>query len=60
MHKLHSAIQKWNNWALILGLLAVLGLTIVANFQETSVLLVHFVGAFMCFGCGTAYFWTQV
>lgn len=31
----------------------------MANFQETNVRLVHFIGAFTCFGSGTIYFWIQ-
>ena len=57
---LNSSIQKLNRVSLILGLLSTLGLSLVANFQETSVIVVHFIGAFMCFGCGTLYFWAQV
>lgn len=56
---LQSSLPKWNHWALIFGLLSTFGLSVVANFQETSVLIVHFLGAILCFGCGTAYFWTQ-
>lgn len=36
-----------------------LGLSIVANFQETSLFYVHLVGAFMCLGCGLIYCWLQ-
>ncbi|KYM85518.1 DNA damage-regulated autophagy modulator protein 2 [Atta colombica] len=54
-----SLLAKWNYWALIFGLMSTAGLSIVANFQETSVIVVHLIGAFLCFGGGTAYFWTQ-
>lgn len=48
------------NWiALWLGIGSCLGCSIVANFQETNVRIVHFVGAFTCFGLGTIYFWFQ-
>lgn len=56
---LQSSIRKWNRWALIFGLMSTFGLSVVANFQETSVFIVHFIGALLCFGGGTAYFWTQ-
>ncbi|XP_078053796.1 DNA damage-regulated autophagy modulator protein 2-like isoform X1 [Augochlora pura] len=56
---LQSSLPKWNHWALIFGLMSTFGLSVVANFQETSVLVVHFIGALLCFGGGTAYFWTQ-
>lgn len=55
-----ASLPKWNRWALIFGLIATSGLSIVANFQETSVIVVHLIGAVLCFGGGTAYFWTQV
>ncbi|XP_076667857.1 DNA damage-regulated autophagy modulator protein 1-like isoform X1 [Andrena cerasifolii] len=56
---LQTSLPKWNRWALIFGLISTFGLSVVANFQETSVIVVHFIGAFLCFGGGTAYFWTQ-
>lgn len=55
-----ASLPRWNYWALIFGLLATAGLSIVANFQETSMLVVHLFGALLCFGGGTVYFWTQV
>ncbi|KAI4498707.1 hypothetical protein M0802_006174 [Mischocyttarus mexicanus] len=57
--RLQASLPRWNYWALILGLTSTLGISIVANFQETSVLIVHMIGAILCFGGGTAYFWTQ-
>ncbi|KAF7387239.1 hypothetical protein HZH68_012916 [Vespula germanica] len=57
--RLQASLPRWNYWALILGLTTTLGVSIVANFQETSVIVVHMIGAFLCFGGGTAYFWTQ-
>lgn len=54
-----TSLPKWNHWALIFGLTSTAGLSIVANFQETSVFVVHIIGAVLCFGGGTAYFWTQ-
>lgn len=48
------------NWiALWLGIGSSLGCSIVANFQETNVRYMHYVGALNCFGLGTAYFWIQ-
>lgn len=54
-----TSLPKWNHWALIFGLMSTAGLSIVANFQETSVIVVHLIGALLCFGGGTAYFWIQ-
>ncbi|XP_015599824.1 DNA damage-regulated autophagy modulator protein 2 [Cephus cinctus] len=59
VYKLNESLPKWNRMALIMGMISTIGLSIVANFQETSVVVVHLIGAFMCFGGGTAYFWTQ-
>ncbi|OAD62626.1 DNA damage-regulated autophagy modulator protein 2, partial [Eufriesea mexicana] len=58
-YNLQASLPKWNYWALIFGLTSTFGLTVVANFQETSMLVVHFVGALLCFGGGTLYFWSQ-
>ena len=44
----------------MLGLLGSLGVSIVGNFQETSVMVAHFVGASLSFGLGTVYLWIQV
>lgn len=54
-----APINKMNNNAVWIGILSCLGCSIVANFQETNVRIVHFVGAFTCFGMGTVYFWIQ-
>ncbi|XP_066583529.1 DNA damage-regulated autophagy modulator protein 2-like isoform X2 [Prorops nasuta] len=59
LYRVPAALLKWNRWALVLGMTSTLGLSMVANFQETSVIVVHLIGAMLCFGGGTAYFWTQ-
>lgn len=50
---------KMNRIAMWLGIGSCLGCSIVANFQETNVRYMHYVGALNCFGLGTAYFWLQ-
>lgn len=55
-----SQTLKYNKIAVWFGLASCLGISFVANFQETNVRIVHFVGAFCCFGFGTVYFWFQV
>lgn len=50
---------KMNKIAMWLGIGSCLGCSIVANFQETNVRYMHYVGALNCFGLGTAYFWMQ-
>ncbi|XP_067620845.1 DNA damage-regulated autophagy modulator protein 1 [Eurosta solidaginis] len=56
---LGSLLLRYNTIAFWFGLVSCLGLSIVGNFQETNVRIVHFTGAFCCFGCGTVYFWLQ-
>ncbi|XP_064602061.1 DNA damage-regulated autophagy modulator protein 1-like isoform X1 [Liolophura sinensis] len=48
-----------NNIGFVLGICSALGASIVANFQETKVLVVHLIGAFMTFGLGSIYCWCQ-
>lgn len=50
---------KINKTAMWLGIGSCLGCSIVANFQETNVRIMHYIGALTCFGLGTAYFWLQ-
>lgn len=51
--------STWNGVSLWIGICSCLGCSIVANFQETNVRIIHFIGAFTCFGFGTVYFWFQ-
>ena len=46
-----------NDVALFLGGLSAFGIMLVANFQETSVLFLHLVGATMTFALGNVYCW---
>lgn len=48
-----------NSVSIWIGFSSCLGCSIVANFQETNVRIIHFIGAFTCFGFGTIYFWFQ-
>lgn len=50
---------KINTIAMWLGMGSALGCSIVANFQETNVRYMHYIGALTCFGFGTAFFWIQ-
>uniref|UniRef100_A0A1L8DUW6 Putative dna damage-regulated autophagy modulator protein 2 n=1 Tax=Nyssomyia neivai TaxID=330878 RepID=A0A1L8DUW6_9DIPT len=56
---LRESTWKLNSRALWIGFGSCLGISIVANFQETNVRVVHLCGAFLCFGLGTVYFWIQ-
>jgi len=59
-YALSPAVVKHNKVALWTGFLSCFGLSLVANFQETNVIVVHLTGAFLCFGLGTVYIWLQV
>lgn len=58
-HLTGDTIPMLNRISLCLGLVASLGLSIVANFQETNIIVVHLIGALLCFGPGTVYIWVQ-
>jgi hypothetical protein len=47
-------VSIWTGWA------SAFGISIVGNFQNTSVLYVHLAGAIIAFGFACAYMWTQV
>nr|KAI8759982.1 DNA damage-regulated autophagy modulator protein 1 [Biomphalaria glabrata] len=53
------ATPRLNNVAICCGFAAAFGALIVASFQETSVLIVHLVGAGMIFLFGIIYIWLQ-
>ncbi|KAJ3628553.1 hypothetical protein MTP99_015852 [Tenebrio molitor] len=54
-HKNIKKCKTLNNWSTLFGALSCLGISLVANFQETSEINVHFVGAFLAFGVGAIY-----
>lgn len=57
--ELQESSERMSYIAMWLGIASCLGCSIVANFQETNVRYMHYVGALTCFGFGTAYFWLQ-
>lgn len=59
-HSKQILLKRLNTLSLWLGCLGALGISLVANFQETSVAAIHFLGAALCFGLGTIYLWLQV
>jgi len=59
-HSKQILLKRLNTLSIWLGSLGALGVSLVANFQETSVAPVHFLGAALCFGLGTIYLWLQV
>lgn len=52
--------KTFNNVSYYIGFLGVLGISLVANFQETNNIVMHMVGAQMAFGCGSVYIILQV
>lgn len=50
----------FNKATLCVGLTSCVGLDMVANFQDSNVIVVHMLGAFLCFAAGTLYFIFQV
>lgn len=44
-----------NKWSFFIGLASAVGLSIVANFQELQLFVVHMIGAFTAFGFGLIY-----
>jgi len=59
-HKKQVVLKQLNKIGLWCGSLGSLGLSMVANFQEISLVTVHFLGACLCFLFGNFYLWVQV
>lgn len=55
-----ASIDGLNKSALIIGLLFCFGMSIVANFQETNMIVIHWIGATMIFGFGSVYMCVMV
>lgn len=54
-------LVRWLNvFCLVIGIIAAFGASVVANFQETSDITMHLIGANMIFGVGAGYFIFQV
>uniref|UniRef100_H2Z5I8 CWH43-like N-terminal domain-containing protein n=1 Tax=Ciona savignyi TaxID=51511 RepID=H2Z5I8_CIOSA len=54
-----NTVNRLNKFAMFLSVLICLGISLVANFQETSVFSVHILGAMLAFGLGTLYAFIQ-
>lgn len=52
--------RSWNTASKWCGVIACFGVSLVANFQETAVTVMHFLGALGAFGVGAVYFLIQV
>lgn len=53
-------VRKYNTVTIYVGCASVLGMVIVANFQETNAFVVHIIGAQLCFGGGVIWQLLQV
>ncbi|XP_031176585.1 modulator of macroautophagy TMEM150B [Sander lucioperca] len=51
---------KANTASIVLGLISSVGLSILGNFQESVLLSIHLLGAYLAFYLGLAYFWVQL
>ncbi|XP_060057885.1 DNA damage-regulated autophagy modulator protein 2 isoform X2 [Erinaceus europaeus] len=54
-----NRIIKLNKAGLVIGFLSCLGLSVVANFQKTTIFVVHICGAVLTFGMGSLYMFVQ-
>ncbi|XP_062512965.1 DNA damage-regulated autophagy modulator protein 1-like [Corticium candelabrum] len=54
-----SRILRLNTWSAVVGAIAVVGLMLVASFQDINVFVVHVIGAVMTFVFGVMYEWMQ-
>ncbi|KAI6173968.1 hypothetical protein M3Y98_01139200 [Aphelenchoides besseyi] len=58
----HQQTGRWRFFSCVLlwiGYASALGVSIVANFQESNVIFVHYFGAIMAFSSGVIYTWCQ-
>lgn len=56
----NERVENLNKKSIWLGFVAAFGVSIVGNFQETNVFIIHVLGAFLAFGLGTVYICIQV
>lgn len=54
-----TVVLRLNKVSVVTGWIGCFGVSLLANFQETSVIIVHMVGALMAFGSATVYCWLQ-
>uniref|UniRef100_A0A914ZTJ5 DNA damage-regulated autophagy modulator protein 2 n=1 Tax=Parascaris univalens TaxID=6257 RepID=A0A914ZTJ5_PARUN len=60
-HRLKQ-VGRWRITSCILlwiGYFSAFGVSVVGNFQENNVIIVHYAGALLAFGCGLIYTWAQ-
>jgi len=59
-YQLPSRLAILNTLTLGVGWGGTLGLSLLANFQETEVKVIHLTGLYLCFGLGLLWMWGQV
>ncbi|CAB1329571.1 unnamed protein product, partial [Coregonus sp. 'balchen'] len=52
-------LHRLNCAGLVLGIMSSVGMCVVANFQKTTIMSVHLLGAGLTFGCGALYILVQ-
>ncbi|XP_066499191.1 modulator of macroautophagy TMEM150B [Hoplias malabaricus] len=52
--------SRVNTCSLVLGFISCIGISVLGNFQQSVLMKVHLLGAFLAFYVGLAYFWIQV
>ncbi|XP_055752904.1 modulator of macroautophagy TMEM150B-like [Salvelinus fontinalis] len=52
--------SKVNIASIVLGFISCVGISLIGNFQQSVVMGIHLLGAFLAFFVGLAYFWLQV
>ncbi|KAF7648677.1 hypothetical protein LDENG_00153260, partial [Lucifuga dentata] len=51
---------KVNIASIILGFISSIGISIIGNFQQSVMMEIHLLGAFLAFFLGMTYFWVQL
>ncbi|TKS91683.1 Transmembrane protein 150B [Collichthys lucidus] len=51
---------KANIASIVLGFISSLGISLIGNFQQSVLMNIHLLGAFLAFFVGLAYFWVQL
>ncbi|CAG2217616.1 DNA damage-regulated autophagy modulator protein 2-like isoform X1 [Mytilus edulis] len=54
-----TKLLKYNTVTFVMGITAALGISLVGNFQETNVIVIHLIGALLAFVVGSIYCWIQ-
>ncbi|KAJ8016446.1 hypothetical protein DPEC_G00007290 [Dallia pectoralis] len=58
-HEGELRLHRLNYAGLVLGIVSAVGMCVAANFQKTTIMSVHLLGAGLTFGCGALYILVQ-